>query len=118
MKQQGRVIYETTVAAGPFQIRDLSNALSGKLDVEVAEQDGSVQTFQVDAASVPYLTRPDWCVTKWRSVNPRNMTTVSKDRSLSAVSFHGVSVTAGLFTAAGYLPVNIMLSRRVSAVTC
>ncbi len=58
VKQQGRVIYETTVAAGPFQIRDLSNALSGKLDVEVAEQDGSVQTFQVDAASVPYLTRP------------------------------------------------------------
>ncbi|HDF2343344.1 TPA: outer membrane usher protein [Morganella morganii] len=58
VKQQGRVIYETTVAAGPFQIRDLSNALSGKLDVEVAEQDGTVQTFQVDAASVPYLTRP------------------------------------------------------------
>ena len=58
VKQQGRVIYETTVAAGPFQIRDLSNALSGKLDVEVTEQDGSVQTFQVDAASVPYLTRP------------------------------------------------------------
>lgn len=58
VSQQGRVIYETTVAAGPFHIQDLSSAISGKLDVKVEEQDGSVQNFQVDTASVPYLTRP------------------------------------------------------------
>jgi len=58
ISQQGRVLYETTVAAGPFRIQDLNSAVSGKLDVKVEEQDGSVQTFQVDTASIPYLTRP------------------------------------------------------------
>lgn len=56
--QQGRVLYETTVAAGPFRIQDLNDTVIGKLDVKVEEQDGSVQTFQVDTASIPYLSRP------------------------------------------------------------
>lgn len=58
VSQQGRVIYETTVASGPFRIQDLNSAVSGTLDVKVEEQDGSVRTWQVDTASVPYLTRP------------------------------------------------------------
>lgn len=56
--QQGRVLYETTVAPGPFNIQSLSSAVSGQLDVLVEEQDGSIQQFQVATASVPYLTRP------------------------------------------------------------
>jgi len=58
VSQQGRVLYETTVSSGPFRIQDLNDAVSGKLDVKVEEQDGSIQTFQVDTASIPYLTRP------------------------------------------------------------
>lgn len=58
VRQQGRMIYETQVAAGPFRIQDLNSATSGTLDVTVREQDGSVQTFQVNTANVPYLTRP------------------------------------------------------------
>jgi len=58
VSQQGRVIQETRVAAGPFRIQDLSEMISGELDVRVEEQDGSVQTFRVNTASVPYLTRP------------------------------------------------------------
>lgn len=58
ISQQGRIIYQTTVASGPFRIQDLSSAVSGKLDVKVEEQDGSENDFQVDTASVPYLTRP------------------------------------------------------------
>ena len=58
ISQQGRVIYETTVAAGPFRIQELNSAVSGQLDVRVEEQDGSIQTFQVTTATVPYLTRP------------------------------------------------------------
>jgi outer membrane usher protein FimD/PapC len=58
ISQQGRVIYETTVASGPFHIQDLNSAVSGTLDVKVEEQDGSVRTWQVDSASIPYLTRP------------------------------------------------------------
>lgn len=58
ISQQGRVLYETTVASGPFRIRDISDAVSGELNVRVEEQDGSVQTFVVNTASIPYLTRP------------------------------------------------------------
>lgn len=58
VSQQGRVIHETTVAAGPFRIQELSSAVSGELDVRVEEQDGSVQAFKVTTATIPYLTRP------------------------------------------------------------
>lgn len=58
ISQQGRVLYETTVASGPFRIQDLNDAVSGKLDVKVEELDGSVQTFTINTANLPYLTRP------------------------------------------------------------
>lgn len=58
VSQQGSVIYETTVASGPFRIQDLNNAVMGKLDVTIQEQDGTKRTFQVDTATIPYLTRP------------------------------------------------------------
>lgn len=58
ISQQGRVLEETQVAAGPFRIQDLSEMVSGELDVRVEEQDGSIQRFTVNTASVPYLTRP------------------------------------------------------------
>lgn len=58
ISQQGRVIYASQVAPGPFRIQELSQAVSGTLDVKVEEQDGRVQTFQVNTADIPYLTRP------------------------------------------------------------
>ena len=58
ISQQGRVLYETQVASGPFRIQDINDAVSGQLDVRVEEQDGSVQEFRLDTASIPYLTRP------------------------------------------------------------
>ncbi|AXX20528.1 fimbria/pilus outer membrane usher protein [Serratia marcescens] len=56
--QQGRVVYDSTVPAGPFRIQNLDSAVRGQLDVKVTEQNGDVQTFSVSTASVPYLTRP------------------------------------------------------------
>ncbi|AIJ06758.1 MULTISPECIES: outer membrane usher protein [Edwardsiella] len=58
ISQQGRVLYETTVAAGPFRIQDLNSATTGTLDVKITEEDGSVRTYQVNTANIPYLTRP------------------------------------------------------------
>lgn len=58
ISQQGRVLQETQVAAGPFRIQDINDAVSGQLDIRVEEQDGSVQEFKMDTANVPYLTRP------------------------------------------------------------
>ena len=58
ISQQGRVLYETQVASGPFRIQDINDAVSGELNVRVEEQDGGVQEFVVNTASIPYLTRP------------------------------------------------------------
>lgn len=58
ISQQGRVLSETTVAAGPFRIQDINDSVSGELNVRVEEQDGGVQEFVVNTANIPYLTRP------------------------------------------------------------
>ncbi|TDN49461.1 outer membrane usher protein PapC [Buttiauxella sp. JUb87] len=58
ISQQGRILYDATVPAGPFNIQDLDSSVRGRLDVEVIEQNGQKKTFQVDTAYVPYLTRP------------------------------------------------------------
>ncbi len=58
ISQQGRILYDSTVPAGPFTIQDLDSSVRGRLDVEIIEQDGRKKTFQVDTAYVPYLTRP------------------------------------------------------------
>jgi outer membrane usher protein FimD/PapC len=73
ISQQGRVLYETLVAAGPFRIQDLNDAVTGRLDVRVEEQDGSVHTFQFDTAGVPYLTRPGHVRYKVAMGRPSNL---------------------------------------------
>lgn len=72
VSQQGRVLYETTVASGPFSIQDLSSAVNGQLDVRVEEQDGSVQIFVVNTATIPYLTRPGQVRYKLAAGQPQN----------------------------------------------
>jgi len=57
--QNGRMVYQTTVAPGPFNITDLGDTFQGQLDVTVEEEDGRKNSFQVGASSVPFLTRKD-----------------------------------------------------------
>ncbi|HIF6626339.1 TPA: outer membrane usher protein [Serratia marcescens] len=73
ISQQGRVLYDTQVAAGPFRIQDLNDAVSGDLDVRVEEQDGSVQEFKMSTASIPYLTRPGSLRYKLAAGKPADM---------------------------------------------
>ncbi|PIB53056.1 fimbrial assembly protein [Pseudomonas sp. 2995-1] len=73
ISQQGRVLYETLVAAGPFRIQDLQDAVTGKLDVRIEEQDGVVNSFQIDTAGVPYLTRPGQVRYKLAAGRPSNL---------------------------------------------
>lgn len=56
--QNNRILYDSTVPSGPFIINDLDGSIRGRLDVEVIEQNGKTKKFHVDAAYVPYLTRP------------------------------------------------------------
>lgn len=59
VRQNGIVLYETTVSPGPFVISDLySTGYGGDLNVTVTEADGRVRSFTVPYASVPQLLRP------------------------------------------------------------
>ncbi|MFS2124596.1 fimbria/pilus outer membrane usher protein [Pseudomonas sp. Pseusp97] len=59
VKQGENVIYETTVAPGPFEINDLFNTgYAGDLTVEITEADGRVKSFLVPYASISQLVRP------------------------------------------------------------
>ncbi|ECG5644756.1 fimbrial outer membrane usher protein StdB [Salmonella enterica subsp. enterica serovar Poona] len=57
VSQNGRILYQTRVPPGPFVLPDLSQNISGNLDVSVRESDGSTRTWQVNTASVPFLAR-------------------------------------------------------------
>lgn len=57
--QNGNLLYETTVAPGPFEINDLyPTGYGGDLNVVVTEADGSKQSFTVPYASLVQLLRP------------------------------------------------------------
>ncbi len=59
VRQNGMLIYQTTVAPGPFVIDDLyATGYSGDIEVSVTEANGRVRTFTVPYASVPQLLRP------------------------------------------------------------
>ena len=59
VRQNGYVIYETYVAPGPFEIKDIYQAsMAGDLDVTVTEADGSQHGFIVPYSSLPVMLRP------------------------------------------------------------
>lgn len=59
IRQNGIVLFETTVAPGPFSFSDLyATGYGGDLVVSVTEADGRVRTFSVPYASLPQLLRP------------------------------------------------------------
>jgi len=58
VRQNGQVIYETTVSPGPFEINDLyATGYGGNLDVTVTEADGRTKSFTVPYASVAQSLR-------------------------------------------------------------
>lgn len=58
IRQNGSIIYQTTVPAGPFTISDLyPSGYSGDLIVEITESNGQIRTFTVPFANVAPLIR-------------------------------------------------------------
>ncbi|QLK63803.1 fimbria/pilus outer membrane usher protein (plasmid) [Enterobacteriaceae bacterium Kacie_13] len=58
IRQNSAVIYQTSVAAGAFEIRDLyPTASSGNLEVTIREADGSESTFVQPFSAVPGMQR-------------------------------------------------------------
>ena len=64
VRQNGNLLYQTTVAPGPFVIDDLyGTGYGGDLTVTVFEADGSVHSFLVPYSAVPMLLRPG--ISRW-----------------------------------------------------
>jgi len=63
IRQKGRMLYQTSVASGPFAIDDLpATSEQGDLEVTIEEADGSVRQFKVPFAALPESLRPG----QWR----------------------------------------------------
>lgn len=59
VRQQGQLIYQTTVAPGNFEINDLyPTGFGGEIEVTVIEANGQIQKFAVPYASVVQMLRP------------------------------------------------------------
>ncbi|MEX9610799.1 outer membrane usher protein [Providencia manganoxydans] len=116
VSQQGRVLYETNVAPGPFRIQDLSDAVSGKLDVAIKEEDGTTQEFQVDTANLPYLTRPGQVQYKLALGQPTNYQRHSEGDSFVTGEFswgvnNGWSLFGGSLNSKNYNAVSLGVGR-------
>ncbi|EDW6066286.1 fimbria/pilus outer membrane usher protein [Salmonella enterica subsp. enterica serovar Oslo] len=57
VSQNGRILWQSQVPAGPFVVPGLSETVRGNLDVTVREDNGQIRTWQVNTASVPFLAR-------------------------------------------------------------
>ncbi|MGP5217146.1 fimbria/pilus outer membrane usher protein [Psychrobacter celer] len=59
IRQQGQIIYQTTVAAGSFEINDLyPTGYGGELEVSILEANGDIQKYSIPYASVAQMLRP------------------------------------------------------------
>lgn len=79
IRQNGYVIYQTVVAPGPFEIRDLyPAAANGDLEVAIVEADGRQTRYRQPFSAVPNMLRQggrryQFTLGKYRSGLPRAM---------------------------------------------
>nr|WP_315290283.1 outer membrane usher protein [Serratia proteamaculans] len=121
ISQQGRVLYETTVASGPFRIQDINDAVSGELNVRVEEQDGSVQEFVVNTANIPYLTRPGAVRFKLASGKPSDWQHHSRGPMFGTGEFswgvsNGWSLYGGVLAGGDYNALSLGIGRDLMAL--
>lgn len=105
--QNGIKIYETSVAPGPFDIKDLyATGYGGDLQVTVTEADGSQHSFAVPYASVSQLLRPGTTRYSAAAGELRNTSLKGKYKVAQATVQHGfnnyLTGYAGLTLADGY----------------
>ncbi|MDJ7507175.1 fimbrial outer membrane usher protein StdB [Salmonella enterica] len=109
VSQNGRILYQTRVSPGPFVLPDLSQNITGNLDVTVRESDGSTHTWQVNTASVPFMARKGMVRYKVAAGRPLyggayNNNTVSPDFLLGEATwgaFNNTSLYGGLIASTG-----------------
>lgn len=121
ISQQGRVLSETTVAAGPFRIQDINDEVSGELNVRVEEQDGGVQEFVVNTANIPYLTRPGSVRFKLATGKPSDWLHHSRGPLFGAGEFswgvsNGWSLYGGALAGGDYNALSLGIGRDLMAL--
>ncbi|HUA79543.1 MAG TPA: fimbria/pilus outer membrane usher protein, partial [Dyella sp.] len=107
VRQNGMVLYETTVAPGPFTLNDLyPTGYGGNLLVTVTEADGRVTTFTVPYASVAQLMRPGITRFDIAAGQLRDATIHAKPAVVQATIQHGfnnlLTGYAGIVGSQGY----------------
>jgi len=103
VRQNGMMIYQTTVAPGPFTINDLyATGYGGDLEVSVTEASGRVHSFTVPYASVPQLLRPGTTRFSVAAGQLRDTTIMHKPGVVQATVQHGfTNLVTGYTGAAG-----------------
>ncbi|MEA3085500.1 MAG: outer rane usher protein, partial [Paraburkholderia sp.] len=112
VRQNGQVIYETSVSPGPFEINDLyATGYGGNLDVTVTEADGRTKTFTVPFASVAQSLRPGTTRFSVTAGELRNSTLETKPNFAQFTLQRGLTnlVTAygGAVAANGYVAADV-----------
>lgn len=107
IRQNGYIIYQNFVSAGPFQITDLyPTASGGDLDVTITEADGSERHFVQPFASIPNMQREgsakySLSAGRYRS-NTASSNPVLSQGTLSYGLSNYVTLYGGVIAAANY----------------
>lgn len=108
IRQNGYIVYQTNVAAGPFEINDLSSmSQSGDLDVTVEESSGATQHFVVPYSGVPILLREnqmtyDIAAGEYRSGNDKQDNPIFAQGTISRGFINGYTAYLGAQLASDY----------------
>lgn len=112
IRQNGYVVYQTYVAPGPFNIKDISpSGNAGNLEVTITEEDGTEKMFTVAFSSLPIMQRPGGY--KYEAIVGRydgGITTKNKNSDfISASGSYGLPINttlySGLLVAQDYLSI-------------
>lgn len=120
LSQNGRIISQVKVPAGPFVIKDLSQSVMGTIDVTVAEDNGKETKFQFTTTNIPFLTRKGQAryTLNLGQLSPKNGT-YADDNFMTVESSVGVfnhtSVFGGVVATSGnkYQAINVGIGQNI-----
>lgn len=122
IRQNGYVIYQSYVPAGPFAISDLyPTAGSGDLNVTIKEANGTERTLVVPFASVPVLQREghlkySFTSGQYRSYNDDvEKTPFTQGTAIYGLS-HGATVYGGVQAASKYQSVAVGIGQNLGRI--